>query len=102
MFRFIMFRYIAIQWNCLDETQSTLAQFLIRHAGERIPEFAMIFRAPGLSVFATPSHGTRNREYRISGNGVILGAIFRKTENKSGYTTVEGTEFDERISNEIV
>jgi asparagine synthase (glutamine-hydrolysing) len=97
-----MFRYIAIQWNCLDETQSTLAHFLIGQAGERIPEFAMVFQARGLCVFATRSGPTRNREYRISGNGVILGTVFRKTANNSLHSTAESTEFNDRISNQIV
>lgn len=74
-----MFRYIAFSWQPASEAQTTLAQRLETALTQR-SGWRCVFLSSGIRVFVTGCKAGVNDAYTLpSGNGIVLGRLFRRT-----------------------
>jgi asparagine synthase (glutamine-hydrolysing) len=73
-----MFRFIGIHWNLASPSQAALADQLAMTISAR-PDWQHVHRSTGLRVFTTGTSAGVNEAYALrSGQGVILGRLFRR------------------------
>lgn len=97
-----MFRYIAIEWDCENHPAADVADRILCRVRDRFREWYVGFDASGLQVSYTEPSGIASATQLGDGNGVILGALFKRSETTEQSTSSQLSTLDHDASTLIV